>query len=203
MALPQDATRNTGKIQAVLNTSPPNIENNDPVGNLANSMRVNQQQVLPTAIQNRFLAPVNQWPIPASNSIITNNDVKVATSVIGENGADVADFSFKFTNTTTTPVFVELCATLFIDGTDFENAYPFGAQVAPLDWIIERIKTAHFAPDFNSLNPQYNVNQSNQDSESFIVKFIGTPGEVHQLYLFYYWRSIANQGGVKNPSIGQ
>lgn len=193
------STGSSGNIQVT--TPSTTIPNNDGVNNPP--PRVNQQRILPPALQQRFLNPVAQWPTPVNISSVTLNDLRQANTVIGEDGRVVAALAFKFTNTSTAPISVELCASLFIDGIDYVNAYPFGQNVAPTDWAIERIKTAHFAPDFNAANPIYQPNQSNQDSEFFIVKYLPNDGAIHELIVFYYWRNIANTGGSQVIQAGQ
>jgi hypothetical protein len=193
------STTSSGNIQTT--TPSTTIANTDTVNNPP--PRVNQQRILPPALQTRFLNPVTQFPMPANSVSVTLNDLRQASSVIGEDGRTVAAFAFKFTNTSTAPVSVELCASLFIDGTDFDSAYPFGGNVAPTDWSIERIKTAHFAPDFDSTTLIYEPNQSNQDSEFFIVKYLPNDGVTHQLVIYYYWRAISNAGAVSPSGTGQ
>lgn len=200
---PQDATSNSSSIRSSVTNSLPSVANNDPIGNLANSQRVTQQQVQVTAVPPKFVSPVQQWPQPQTFTSVTLNDLKEANSSIGDgiggNPGSVAAISMKFVNNNSTlPVMVQLCATLFIDGTGLENSYPFGQSfgsiVQPLQWNIERIKMAHFAPDFDSANPVLNVNQPNQDSETFLVKYLGSG--VHEIFIFYYWRSIGNFGST-------
>lgn len=190
----------TSKVSFPIITTPDTgVTNVDPLaGGSTNTSRTTQQQIQPSAISKRFLNPVQQSPQPLNVNSITLNDLGLTTQAISDGivGPDtVALFIFSFTNTTNAPISVELCASLFIDGTEIGNAYPFGEFVASTEWSIERQKTAHFLD--TSADPQtYLPNQSNQDTEFYIVKNLSASGN-HQLFIYYYWRTIANQGGSK------
>lgn len=183
------------------------IDNNPLAASNQGTARTTQQQVIPNAVQNRFFSLIQQWPSPVnpqSTSIAT--DVKIASSIIGVDGHNVTNFAFKFTNSIRQPIFVELCTSLYIDGGNFSNAYPFGGDVVPLDWGIEVIKTANFAPNLDDSNPGYPMNQVWQDSANMIIKLLNPDSGPHQLYVAYYWRSLSNQGGsggLTGPNFGQ
>lgn len=174
------------------------VPNVDPIGDLRNAQRTAQQHLLPSAIQPRFLNPVTQSPVPVNIESITLDDLTLVSQPISDgvsNPNTLALFIFSYTNTNSAPVSVELCASLFIDGTDFENAYPFGGLQAATDWSVERGKQSHFFD--TEADPQtYLPNQANQAMEFITIKNLSAAGD-HMLYIYYYWRAIANQGGAK------
>lgn len=184
----------------------PSMDNYEPFLNRPDS-RIPQQQIIQSAIQSRFLNPIQQWPQPQDNSNIQTTDLKFAFTTIGDgvggNPGSVAALNFIFQNTSTQPVFVEWCGTMFIDGTAPINAYPEPGQttgvIHPTDWHVESYKAAYFG---TGLDNGFNVNQQNQDSQWFIVKFAGSGA--HEITIQYYWRTVVNQAVSATPTtLGQ
>lgn len=196
-----DTTVNPASKSQVLVTTVDSIPNNDPLA--SPSPRMPQQRLIANAVQDRFINIVQQWPIPVTLSNVQQSDLKQtdpAANILSDTGDTVASMNFIFQNTNTVPVLVEWCGSLFIDEVAPENRYPWGVNVAPTDWSVESYKAAYFGTGLNG-NP-YEVNQVNQDSQVFVVKFLGTG--THPIIVQYYWRTVVNQGGNATPTtLGQ
>ena len=205
-----DATDSTvnpsaGGVQVITIVDTPNV---DALATLP--ARTSQQHIIPNAVQNRFLNMVQQWPQPTNPNLITSDDFKATDPQLISSDSSIAGsvsaFNFIFQNTNTQPVFVEWCGTLFIDGPDPINAYPEPGQtqgsVRPTDWQVEWYKAAYFGTGLPDAGVPFAPNQVNQDSQWFIVKFVGTG--THEIQVQYYWRTIVNQGGSATPTtLGQ
>lgn len=187
-----DSTDNVAPLTNTQPTSTPPSVNAAPTPDVA---RVNQQRVLSTAVQPRFVNIVTQTPASMNPLDITDDTIFRTEHAIGDGTVtadNVLNFNFKFTGVSTNMVFVELATTIFIDEVSFENAYPFGDNVFPAVWNIEQLKVAHSISDDAKF---YSPNQVNQDTTFLVVKnFTGVP---HKIIIFYYWRSIINSGGQK------
>lgn len=197
---PVDATSNSTSFSKAITSSVQSVANNDPIGNLSNSARVNQQQLYPTAVTNKFLNPISQSPVPQILTSVTLNDVR-QTSVDISDGIDgdpppFAIFGFGYTGTLENYVAVELCTTIFVDEVDLAHAYPIGGSLFIQNIGLERIKNANTLVTNADGTHTYNPNQANQDWEWLIFKdFEG--GASHTIIVQFYWRAILNQGGQK------
>lgn len=193
MAVTGDAT--TNEVTTVVSGVVPSIENNDPIGNLMNSQRVNQQQIFPSAVTNKFLNPVQQFPnITSVGTSVSLNDVKQVTvrlsDGLGLNPPASSAIAFRFQGSTGATLMVTLCTTIVIDG----EFYPFGADIFLANWDITRIKSASFfdqKPDRSFTNPLCSIDQ---DCEWLIINAFDS-GADHTIDIYYYWRGIINQGG--------
>lgn len=197
-----DATDATTSASKAVSSTVMSVAHNDPVGSFSAQQRVNQQQLFPSAVPNKFLNPISQSPVPQLLTSITLNDIRRTTAQLsdGLNGdpPPFAIFGFGYTGTNANYVSVELCTTIYIDGTDLSHAYPVGANIFISNWTVERIKNANTIVETDT-SVTYNPNQANQDYEWLILKAYDS-GADHTVTVDFYWRAILNTGGNKLPN---
>lgn len=165
------------------------------------SRRVAQQQVLPTAIQDRFLNPVTQWsgsssPFAQEFSGVGSVAIHLTDGSSDNNNSGI--IGFQFTGTTDSYVDVDVGTAIFIDQVDYLHAYPFGGAVGGLgSWAVEQLHDCFFPPTFaDGSNAFYAPAKPNQSGDWLIVK--NYTGSAHDIIVYYNWRAIMNQGGKRS-----
>lgn len=199
MAITGDAT--TNEVKVTVSGVLPSVENNDPIGDLANSQRLTQQQIIPSAIQNRFINIVTQSPKPQTPTSITSDDLATSFATVSGDPstgfAPYALFGFGYESTSQTSVKVELCLSIYLDEVSLPNAYPVGGNLDLTVLKVTRIKSANtFVPGNETAPDVYDVNQANQEFEWLLVEYLGS--HTHDVIIKFYYRAIQNTGGVKN-----
>lgn len=178
-----------GRIEILKGVTDP-VENKDPLGASSDPTRVNQQAVLNTAVQPRFVNIISQTPINDDGTSAVNRfSLRLGNGVSANN---VFNVQFIFTGSTPEMVYVQLYTSFYIDSVAYANAYPYGNNVTPGTWSFERIKQA-LVLDANAST--FTLNNINQDAESLTIR--NTTGNEHTVIGFYYWRAILNGGGVR------
>lgn len=195
-----DASDNVLPVTTVQVVGPSgSVTDVNPLGDSAsNGGRTTQQQILPSAVQNKFLNPITQSPAPKIVTSVALNDVQQTSADLSDglnsDPQPFAIFGFAYEGNIQNYVQVELCASIFLDAIDIGHAYPLGGDLFISNWNITRLKDARFFKFNADGSPSYEINQANQDFEWIVVEAFDS-GADHTVTVQFYWRAVQNTGG--------